>query len=723
MSISISTKCCLLLLIVTISVSCTREKPNEKAVISDSLTIINTADTARVGKLIRNATPLIRNNPDSALFLGRKAEKISTRLAYPEGLADAYQIMASSLFFKYDYDSAYFYYTLAYQICQEINDQIGMGRAQHGLSYVYSLTSEIDKAITAMKKSKEHFEKAEFHLGIYDCLNGLVYYQKQLNNNQERARYLDELIETADKSGIKKNMANSYILLGNYYVDQANMNAAIEAYFKALSISEESGDSLEIAYAIGSIGLANYYLQNYNDAIRYYRRREKILLNLDDKYELGITYNDLGQAYIALKNYDKALEYHQKALAYRKEIDYKPEISSSLHNIASCYYAMGEKTDLALDLINESMAINKKLDNQAGVAGDLVLSGKLYCRNNRCEKAIIMLEEGLALAKTHNLPDIISEAAEALSNIYAETGSFEKAYKNNILYNEMRDSLMNRENLKRITQLEMQHAFDKKQNETELQHLQEKLVFESQLRRNRLAWIFSVSIGVVLIAFGIFIFYSYRKSQKANKEKEALLKEIHHRVKNNLQIISSLLNLQSGSIHDDFTRAAVKESQSRVKSMALIHQLLYQSEMFTGIDFSKYLEQLMSNLESMYSKPEKNIKCLVSAESIELDIDTAIPLGLITNELASNAYKYAFERRNSGIIEIRFLQKDAGKFVLRISDNGVGFPPDFDPDKSNTLGLKLVQLLTKQIKGKFDLQNKNGSTIEISFRDLVKVTK
>ncbi len=197
------------------------------------------------------------------------------------------------------------------------------------------------------------------------------------------------------------------------------------------------------------------------------------------------------------------------------------------------------------------------------------------------------------------------------------------------------------------------------------------------------------------------------------KDRELLLKEIHHRVKNNLQIISSLLDLQSGSISDNTTREAVKESQSRVKSMALIHQLLYQSEMFTGIDFSQYLDQLLSDIKVMYSVPGKDIQYSVNAENIELDIDTAIPLGLITNELASNAYKYAFEGRDSGKIDIRFSQISNFNYLLSVADNGIGVPEKFDPAASKSLGLKLVKLLSKQLEGKLDIIKKNGTEFKL----------
>jgi two-component sensor histidine kinase len=211
-----------------------------------------------------------------------------------------------------------------------------------------------------------------------------------------------------------------------------------------------------------------------------------------------------------------------------------------------------------------------------------------------------------------------------------------------------------------------------------------------------------------------------KNETKALKEREMLLKEIHHRVKNNLQIISSLLNLQIGSISDIATKSVVLESQSRVKSMALIHQLLYESEAFNNIDFPKYLNQLMVSLHGSFKSPQKNIQYSINAGSILLDINKAVPLGLITNELVTNAYKYAFTNKTNGKIIVELKKNESSGFTLKISDNGNGLPENFDLEKTETLGLKLVKLLTEQIDGKIDFLNQNGAVFIIRFRDTIR---
>ncbi|MBN2613447.1 MAG: tetratricopeptide repeat protein [Bacteroidales bacterium] len=679
-----------------------------------------TKDTIWINEITRNATKLVRMDPDSNIVLLYSALTKSNETGYFKGTGDACLHLGTSYFFKFHYDSAEHYYNKAFEVYSSISDHRGMARSQHGLSYIYSVRSEINISLQHMLLSKKYHEEADDINGQYDCIGSLIYLYKNLNNNKEVERYMNELITLAQKLNDDKKLSNSYIQLGNHLMNQSHLRQAIEAYFKALGIAEKSNYPDGMADALGSIGLSYLYLQEFDNTISYYMKQEKILKELKKENELSNTYNSLGQAYLAIKKYDAGLDYFFKSLTLRKKMQYKPGISGSLHNIGFTYYLMEDSLDLALKYAYESLETDKEIENNAGIANNYMLLGKIFYLKKNLSRAMEFLEKSIAIANEYHETDVIHKTSGVLSKLYAETKSFEKAYNYYLLHNQIGDSLINRENLKRITQLEMQHEFDKKQNEISLEHLQDNLRYETQVKRSKLARNYSVLVGFIMVVFGLFIYYSFRKSQKANKEKEALLKEIHHRVKNNLQVISSLLNMQSGAIIDDGTKAVVKESQSRVKSMALIHQMLYQSEMFTCIDFTKYLEQLMSSLMGTYKQPGKNIRYLIHAGRVTLDIDTAIPLGLITNELATNALKYAFIDSAEGQIDFSISKTSERAYKFVISDNGKGLPENFDLNKSDTLGLKLVKILTRQIAGKIDLVSNAGTTVIISFEDDLK---
>jgi PAS domain S-box-containing protein len=202
-------------------------------------------------------------------------------------------------------------------------------------------------------------------------------------------------------------------------------------------------------------------------------------------------------------------------------------------------------------------------------------------------------------------------------------------------------------------------------------------------------------------------------------EKEVMLKEIHHRVKNNLQVISSLLKLQAGYLKDQRILEIFKESQNRVRAMALIHEKLYQSEDLAKTDFGEYIRSLINDLFRSYSVNSRLIRLELRVEEVRLNIDTAIPCGLMINELVSNSLKHAFPTGQAGIIRVDLrAQPDDNRYRLVVHDNGIGFPEDLDFRHTASLGLQLVYNLTNQLQGTIDLNRQPGSTFTITFSEL-----
>ncbi|WP_377473427.1 MAG: PAS domain S-box protein [Microcoleus anatoxicus] len=212
--------------------------------------------------------------------------------------------------------------------------------------------------------------------------------------------------------------------------------------------------------------------------------------------------------------------------------------------------------------------------------------------------------------------------------------------------------------------------------------------------------------------------FAESRLQGTLREKEVLLKEIHHRVKNNMQVISSLLELQAQYIDDEATLFLFEESQSRIHSMALIHEQLYQSDNLARIDIQNYVENLAANLFQSFGLYNDSIQINLNIEPIYLNIETAIPCGLIINELVSNSLKYAFIPTRKGEITINFLELVDTEFHLSIQDNGRGFPPGFDVENTETLGLRLVKMLAEQLDGEITIESKCGICYNILFKEL-----
>lgn len=203
------------------------------------------------------------------------------------------------------------------------------------------------------------------------------------------------------------------------------------------------------------------------------------------------------------------------------------------------------------------------------------------------------------------------------------------------------------------------------------------------------------------------------------KEKDTLLREIHHRVKNNLQIISSLLSLQSSQIEDKEALEVFKEGQNRVRSMAMIHEKLYKSDEMARINFSEYIKDLSESLFYNYHVEHNKIKLNTNIENIYFDVDTSIPCGLIVNELLTNCLKHAFPNNKNGEI-ILDLEDNQGTYILNVTDNGVGFPDNIDYTNTQTLGLQLVTNLVNQLDGTMELINNGGTSVTIQFKELDK---
>jgi len=697
-----------------------KEKPkvNRRSdAIIDSI-YIQEEDTAYILNTLQSVVEI--KNPayyDSIRKTGFDMLNKSKQMNFTRGIAESYYTLQRYYGKCIMRDSSFYYAAKALKYYESLHDTILLAQRHHWISLIYSLDSRIDEAIDAAKKSRYYYECLGDTLKIFECTYYLYYFQDQLQQSEKKEFYLKEMAELAELSSNKKIEAHFNKLQASYFVDNANIKPAMDLYFKNIKLCKEIGDTNRLAETYGGIADIYYMLKDFKAAMEYYLLEEKIYLSLDYTIRIGRAYNHLGQCYIALEETGKAREYLRKSLDYRRKNNYDLETAETLHNLTLSYYSNGDSLDQALNYLAESLELNQGIKNNEGIANDFILKGKIYYLTKDYNTAIRMAESGLKMAETYNLPVIILEGTNLLGLLYAESGQYKKAYLYVTRNSRLNDSLIAGENHKKIAQLEMQRTFDEKQKETELKHLQGSLLMEAELKRNKLVKNFSIVAGLLFVLLGVYVYRNYRRSRRSEKEKEILLKEIHHRVKNNLQIISSLLDLQSGSIQDEIIKNVIKESQSRVKSMALIHQLLYQTENLTKIDFLKYLEQLMQSLHVSFDRSEKKIHYNIKSENIQLDLDTAIYLGLITNELTTNAYKYAFNKQTEGNINLSVEKMASGEICYKISDNGMGLPENFDLKKANSLGLRLVKLLSRQMKAQLKYNINSGTEFSIIFRE------
>ncbi|MCB0383592.1 MAG: sensor histidine kinase, partial [Psychroserpens sp.] len=288
-------------------------------------------------------------------------------------------------------------------------------------------------------------------------------------------------------------------------------------------------------------------------------------------------------------------------------------------------------------------------------------------------------------------------ACDCLSKTYQATGDYEKALENYQLLTKTNDSIFNENNIKKQTQQEMQYEFNKTE---ELNALELK----SKEQQSKL-YSYLAGLGLLLALILGFFFYKNRKKnielakqksllEDTLDEKNTLLKEVHHRVKNSFQIVSSLLYLQSENIEDKEAKIAIKEAENRVRSMVLIHQKLYNKDELVGINAQDYFDDLVHDIFESHQFKSDTISYHLDVEPLILDIETITPVGLILNELIVNTLKHAFNNVTAkSVINIKF-NKDGDHLVLKVTDNGQGFEGDI---KSTSFGITLMKALSKKL--------------------------
>jgi len=295
---------------------------------------------------------------------------------------------------------------------------------------------------------------------------------------------------------------------------------------------------------------------------------------------------------------------------------------------------------------------------------------------------------------------------------------YKEAFEEQSEYLTAKDSLLSLEIMEITNELEAKYKSEKQERQiTELRLATAESALNAVTSRNQRNFLFFLSVLMILAV--TFIAYRYRNQQKtavllaqknqtietALKDRETLLKEIHHRVKNNLQVVSSLLSIQGREITDSKALAAVNESKNRVKSMALIHQYLYGDHDLKSIDMQQYIVQLSKSLFNAYKVDHDLVELRTDIEPVLLDVDTAVPLGIILNELVSNSLKYAFPEGREGVLSIS-LREINGALELRVKDNGVG---SLTADPSDlSFGTKLLNAFKSKLNAEFETKSENG---------------
>lgn len=554
------------------------------------------------------------------------------------------------------------------------------------------------------------------------------------------------------------NAGKVFYEMGEMYFQHRNYNKSLGAFISAKDYFVKSNSEAELGYVNFKIGRTQYYRGNYKLASGHLFFALQVAKQLKLKNLESDVVEYMGILYHVMPNPGyQSSSLLQKSLAIKKQLNDQNGELRILEKLSAVYYdqkkfdsalycsessiRLAEKLHLTYDanlsclnqipaLLRSNMQVDAKrnlyyIKTRVLDSADLNIRLRYYIQAGNYSISIKDLTAGqkkydtaLQIAQKSGFPEMYSLVYINMAEAYYYINDFKKAYDYQLQYVNQKRSLYSNENY--TTFKELEYVFKINTTEDEVKYLSaQNEIKEVRLKNEKsLRLILLLSAAGFLLCAAI-IFYLYRtqkiKSQiieKQGEDLQTLMKEIHHRVKNNLQVISSLLDLQSLTIGDKQAAEAIKESRNRVQTMALIHQNLYQKGNMKGVEMEKYITNLANSLFSSYHVTKNKIQLKTSIEPVSLDVDLVILIGLVLNELISNALKYAFCANETGTLFIK-LEQHEHELLLEIKDTGVGFPPGFNIFRTESFGYKLVRTFADKLKAKLDVFNDNGACVQL----------
>jgi len=589
-------------------------------------------------------------------------------------------ITVDTLRFKIYNDLGYHYHTRnlykALEIIEEgleevrkSGDSLWEGRLQVSQGAILLRLEELDSAEMVLRNALAKIPEPETWL----LLTNLGYVFERRGDLGEAFEFALKTLELGEKYQDRKAMAMAYSDMSNLFWKQGRFESGVEYGLKSIELFEDRGlNDLDFDFTLHVLGNNLVELHRYEEALSNFQRSARI----GEKYGF---YNNLSDTHIALTE------------LYRQIGDFENGFKSG----------------------KEALKYATLLENDFMIVRSLLSLGKLKNQEKDFDAAITYLQRSIRTTSedfgdNFHLGLIYQELSKAYEGKNNINESF-KAYKK---YHELYQRVFNSDADQRIAQLQTEMEVNQKESTISLQ--MEKLKQQATIQ------VFTLILAGLMLIFLISLYRVFMKRkkhslllEKQNEEKEFLLKEIHHRVKNNLETISSLLSLQTSHINNQEFQKIMIEIQNRVQSMGMIHQNLYQGENMTTIEMKQYFRNFGGYIIDSFDATDR-ITFDCAMDTLELDVDKAIPIGLIVNELITNSLKYAFPKNRKGKISIN-LTETHSHLHLKVSDDGIGFDEETEI-KGTGFGSQLIGLLTKQLDGKMTLITTRGTEVIFQFQ-------
>ncbi len=595
---------------------------------------------------------------------------------------------------------------------------------------------------------------------------------KALGSNYEQARlYADSALQLSVIKKYEDRQYTAHERIADAEQASANYGASFEQYKKVYEYNMRKGRKSEAARMLNRMGEAKRLTDDYKTALEYFQQSIKIHTELKDTNEVGSCLISIGVMYAvkgdfreaeryfneaivcfrSVRNYDrehltmlnmggmfrefgefeKSLEFSRKAKEYFKKNGNEKRAAIAGYNLGVAYFEMNRLHESRYEY-SQCLPVFEKLGDKLRINGTLMRLADIALKQDNTELSLQYAQKALKGTREIGSRSTQLHIYVILSEIFKKKTDYKQALEYRMLYEGLKDSISSESLNEKLAEMEKKY-----QSETQALKLddlavktklaeRDKVIAQKKIKEQRSFQLFLLGLTLLIVLIAVLIYNRYdikRRNnivleekntiiQKSLNEKELLLNEIHHRVKNNLQFIRSMLNLQSRYVHDAHAASVLLDINNRVQTMALVHQKLYQEDNLKGVEMKSFLNSLIENLLYSFKIDAKSLELKTDFDVQSLDIDIANSIGLIINELMTNAIKYAIPENGSARVEVS-LKQEADYMLLRVADSGKGYKDTEHSGDTGQFGIKLIYALAEKLKADIKLFNSNGAVAEI----------
>jgi len=620
-------------------------------------------DTSVINKRSGEAYAGARRNPDISILIAHQALSDSRKLDYRKGIADASLALGMAYLAKYNQgDSAHYYNKVALATYEETGDIAGQARACYGLAYVHSFRDDYPASEKYSVKALELFEKAGDHRGMINTLNVLAYLARRQQDLEKARGFIEKAISAAREVSDTLPLADAVNNLGNIYKDMALFSQAIDSYFEALRLWELKGDSTGMSIAYGSIGLAYFYQKNYSKALEYSMKHLMLSEKRGDLWEMAKMCNNIAQIYNSRNVYDSALVYHRKSLSLHRQISLATGEADACFNIASTLLHIGAR--------DSAYWYSKKAVEIARTKG-IAVPPSYYVTLGNVEQSLgkyrMATDNALtaySLAREREMPLALSDASLLLSDIYGKTGREDLAYRYLREHMQLKDSISSDEFLKQVTRMEIQYDFDKKQKAAEFEQMQEKLVRDQKIKRQRL---YLKGLGILLILVALISLLYLRHTRLMAKYSQIDLEQRLLRAQMNPHFIfNSLCAIQNLILAEKPQKA----NAFLTKIAGLMRNILENSRE-EYIPLEKEIETLRYYLDVQQLRFDTGFEYNITVDP-SIDSENISVPPMLAQPCVENSIEHGLlPGRENGRVSVSYSLR-GGLIMLEVTDNGIG---------------------------------------------------